>query len=758
MKGCKKTSGILRYIAAWLCLFAFTLTGCNAKESVNETTTDGQTEINETSSGDTIEDSTYWENADLYTWKPETEGKWGLPEDIDVDDAVFIGDRLCYSEKGFAKLDAGESGAILVYSLTDKKSVELEFSAIEKLINDELGSYSYLYIDKFCEAPNGGLCVLAEVSDVNNNYTSFILTYNFENAELEAMRLSTDMPERNNPMQPSPAQEFAASPDGHYYVRDYNGLNIVDTDGSVTQLSEVNGCVFSYDSSIWYVTYYVDGYGLFRIDEKGSVTERKSGFPSGDVLGSVDGRIFVRGMDGILVYDVEKETADTLFMWTDIDIVSNDVVQVYLVDNSCMAIIYNDRNDETGRTCGIEFVERVSKESVTADNREEIVIGCMYTSGLLERNVVEFNKSQQKYHVSIRTYNDRSNEATTDEAITKLYLDLASGNAPDMLNLQYLDIYNLVDKNAIEDLRPYFDGDTETDIQDYVDSVVEAFTIDGVLTAVPLEYYIYSYFGNADMVGRSAGWTIEDVDACLINNPGSVVSSYWSKEYALGRILAYSVDAFIDSDNGICDFTTDTFDALLDIIGQLPDEVNYSMMGENTSLITDISLQNFESIQQYYVQYGDDIVVKGYPTDDGRECHNIGIKDAYSIVSTSKCKDAAWEFIKFSLENDNSDSSFSPNKNKLQEMVDAELSHAGEEKLSTFFTEQGQFNYHYATQEEIDTVMHMIENVELSVPADSEIITIIEEEIESYFAGSKTKDAAVAIIQDRVQLYLDELE
>ena len=223
MKGCKKTSGILRYIAAWLCLFTFTLTGCNAKESVNETTTDVQTEINETSSGDTIEDSTYWENADLYTWKPETEGKWGLPEDIDVDDAVFIGDRLCYSEKGFAKFDAGESGAILVYSLTDKKSVELEFSAIEKLINDELGSYSYLYIDKFCEAPNGGLCVLAEVSDVNNNYTSFILTYNFENAELEAMRLSTDMPERNNQRHPNPALEFVAASDRHYYVRDYEG-------------------------------------------------------------------------------------------------------------------------------------------------------------------------------------------------------------------------------------------------------------------------------------------------------------------------------------------------------------------------------------------------------------------------------------------------------------------------------------------------------------------------------------------------------
>lgn len=96
------------------------------------------------------------------------------------------------------------------------------------------------------------------------------------------------------------------------------------------------------------------------------------------------------------------------------------------------------------------------------------MIGCMYTTSELERNVVEFNKSQQKYHVSIKAYNDRSNEVSTEDATTRLHLDLASGSAPDMLNLQYLDIYNLVDKSVIEDLRPYFDKDGETDIQDYV--------------------------------------------------------------------------------------------------------------------------------------------------------------------------------------------------------------------------------------------------------------------------------------------------
>ena len=756
MKGYRKTSRILGYIAVWLCLFAFVATGCSARGGNSDDTADGQTETDSSLSEGQMVDSTYWENADLYTWRLEDDGKLELPENIRLIDTFFIGDKLFCSDGDLNMIEEGEEGGISVYSLTDKKTVEIEFSKIEKLINDELGSYSYMYIDKLYEGDNGRLYMLAETADVNNNYTSFIFKYNYEDETIEAMRLSADMPERNNPRQLNLAQEFVVTADGYYYVRDYQGLNIVDHDGNVTQLAGVNGSVFSYDSSAWYSAYYADDYGIFRIDEKGNVIERKFGFPLGDVLGSVAGRIFVKGMDGILLYDVEKEMTDTLFRWTDVDIVSNDVIKVSLIDDSCIAVIYNDKKDNTGRTYGIEFAVRVSKSDIPADDREELVIGCMYMPQLLERNIVEFNKSQQKYHVSIRPYNDRSNEVTTDEATTRLHLDLASGNAPDMLNLQYLDIYNLVDKGVIDDLRPYFDRDTEIDIQDYVESVVEACTIDGVLVSVPMEYVIYSYFGKADMVGESAGWTIDDVAECLNNNPGSVFSA-WTREFMLARILQYSIDTFIDSDSGTCDFTTKTFDELLDIIEPLPSEANYSPIEEKTSLINNISLYNFEVIQEYYAQYGDDIIIKGYITADGRACHNLSVTDAYSIVSTSGCKDGAWEFIKFCLINDNSSMGwFSSNKQRLQEMIDEELAHAGEEKRSTFYTEQGAVNYHYATQEEIDAVMDLIENVELSESANSEIISIIEEEMESYFAGGKSKEATVAVIQDRVQLYLDE--
>ena len=755
MKGYKKTSEILGCIAVWLCLFAFVAAGCSARGGNSDDTADGQTETDSSlSEGQTV-DSTYWENADLYTWRLEDDGKWELPENIRLIDTFFIGDKLFCSDGDLNMIEEGEEGEISVYSLTDKKTVEIEFSKIEKLINDELGSYSYMYIDKLYEGDDGRLYMLAEAADVNNNYISFILKYNYEDETIEAMRLSADMPERNNPRQLNLAQEFVVTADGYYYVRDYQGLNIVDPDGNVTQLAGVNGRVFSYDSSAWYSAYYADDYGIFRIDEKGNVIERKFSFPLGDILGSVAGRIFVKGESGILVYDVEKETTDTLFRWTDVDTVSNDVTNVYLIDDSCIAVMYNDKSDKTGKTFEYEFVGRVSRADITEEDREELVIGCMYTPVLLERNIVEFNKSQQKYHVSIRAYNDRSNELTTDEATTRLHLDLASGNAPDMLNLQYLDIYNLVDKGVIDDLRPYFDRDTEIDIQDYVESVVEAFTIDGVLTSVPPEYCIYSYFVNAGMADEGAGWTIEDVAECLNKNPDSVLSSYWPKEYGLKCILTYSVDAFIDEDNGTCDFTTETFDALLDIIGQLPDEGDYYLTADKTSLITDMALVGFERMQEIYAQYGDDIIIKGYVTADGRPCNSIQTSDAYSIVSTSDCKEGAWEFIKFSLTN-NYSTDFSSNKQKLKEMIDEELAHAGEEKRSTFYTEQGPVNHHYATQEEIDVVMSLIDNVELYMPANSEIINIMLDEMESYFAGGKSKEATVAVIQDRVQLYLDE--
>ena len=156
MKGYRKTSRILGYIAVWLCLFAFVAAGCSARGGNSDDTAAGQTETDSSlSEGQTV-DSTYWENADLYTWRLEDDGKLELPENIRLIDTFFIGDKLFCSDGDLNMIEEGEEGGISVYSLTDKKTVEIEFSRIEKLINDELGSYSYMYIDKLYEGDDAG--------------------------------------------------------------------------------------------------------------------------------------------------------------------------------------------------------------------------------------------------------------------------------------------------------------------------------------------------------------------------------------------------------------------------------------------------------------------------------------------------------------------------------------------------------------------------------------------------------------------------
>ena len=128
MKGYMKTSRILACIAVWLCLFVIVAAGCSAKGGNSVGTADGQTETDSSLSEGQMVDSTYWENADLYTWRLEDDGKLELPENIRLIDTFFIGDKLFCSDGDLNMIEEGEEGGISVYSLTDKKTVEIEFS------------------------------------------------------------------------------------------------------------------------------------------------------------------------------------------------------------------------------------------------------------------------------------------------------------------------------------------------------------------------------------------------------------------------------------------------------------------------------------------------------------------------------------------------------------------------------------------------------------------------------------------------------
>ena len=764
----------LKRTFAIACIFALILTGCSKSGDSGNAGTDKSTDgsnvgIADGSSADVVNtdmsqmvDKDYWATMDEYVWRQADEGKWELPKDMVVWDAKFIGGNVYYTVDGSLDLFEPDTdrGSMCGYSMTEKKELfRFDISEFTKVLSDFAGQYEWGHVDKLCENEDGNLCFLAEIKDLNGELSSFIVTYKVAEGNFECVRISRDFPEIRGDIQNN-LGEFVSGKNGSFFtsVRKAEGYSsyIIGADGSVSEISSLKGVnissMFTYGGSVWYSRYYNDGYYIFEIDEKGEVVQRKPDFPNGSVSGIIGGEPVVRGDTGIFVYNPDTEEAEELFSWINIDMLSAGIWSVYVVNDDCIAVVRND---------SIEFVERVKKTDYVADDREELVLGCLYGSGDVERNVVEFNKSQDKYHVTVKAYNNRSSETTTDEAMNRFNLDLASGKAPDIMDIQYFDMENLVHKRLVENLEDYIEADADIAREDYIEGVLRACTIDDVLFTIPMEFMVYSYAGRASELGEEPGWTLEDIKSYL-ENGDKVKALHSTREYAVVELLSYALDEFVDKENGVCNFNTDSFKALLEILSGLPSEEEYSWtsMEDTEAVMCSTGFINFRSIQdQLESQYGEDYVIKGYPTSDGREQHELGIVNAYSIMSASANKEGAWEFIKFSLQNISAEDfyySFTSDKNVMQELIDAELAHAGEETQKQYYTQWGTFYYHYATQEEIDTVMRMLNHVSIYSKSDAQIIDIIKEEMEGYFAGIKSEEEVAAIIQDRVQIYLDE--
>ena len=706
-------------------------------------------------------DNEYWDNKDSYTWiLSDSSTDWELPEDCQLNGAVINGEHIYYTVDGFVDmLELDTKAYIRGYSFEYKDFfLRLELSELANAVKDFAGEFLYLYVDAYCEDSEGNLCFLTEIKDGMGKLSSYLVTYRIEEDVFECVRVSNDFPERKGQIY-STVNNFILGDDGLYYAL-VNNMNIyiLNRDGGVegiasSQDGKMIDDIFSYDSSVWFPVRYNEGYYIFRIDGKGNVTERKPGFTSsGDILGSIAGKIAVKGSNGIMVYNPETEEKDELFMWMDVDMVSNDINNIFVISDGCIVVKCWNGVD----SYYLQYIERKPKSAVASQDREELIMGCMYTSTYLERNVVAFNRSQDKYHVTVKAYNDRSDYISTEDALTNFNLDLVSGKAPDVMNIDDFDIYNLAEKGVIDDLGKYLDEDADISREDCLESALNACTIDGILTAMPINFSIYTYIGAASELGGQPGWTLKDISAYIENNDDMALFKYWDRNYAAKELLSYSMDEFVDWNNGVCDFTSDSFTEFLNILMTLPDEVDYSVVDDRSQAMQSCFVYTFQGLQESKVMFWDDYVIKGFPTADGREQHNLELAEAYSIMSGSKHKEGAWEFIKFCLQSDIEGGFFTANKAKLQAMIDEELARAGEETKKQFYTSEGAFYYHYATQEEIDEVLRIIDHASLHKSFDDEIINIINEEAESYFTGIKPVEEVERIIQNRVQLYLDE--
>lgn len=714
-------------------------------------------------------------------------------ENMDLYSAKFAGGSLYFTTYAWDEETQTSKEEICEYSLAEKKVVNTRTfrdGSDEGAVNRNMNS--------FLIADGGSMYTIENV--YNEDYSdrkTFLCVYDTEGSRTLERDITDEISDGSE--WGSHVGEMAIDGEGRLYLSvsgSTDTIKLYDSEcnyrGEIPLTdSWINDMKTGRDGKV-YGTYYKrgsgsGGYCLAEIDFDG----RKFGtvyenFPSsGNVLPGIEKDFLAGDNVSVYEYDMASQTYETLFTWLDSDINGSYVQNMDVLEDGRLAVVIQDW--DTGEN-SVALLTRTRTADLPV--KTQVVIGSLNNGQDLQAAAVAFNKQSDTYHVSIKSYIDRSagwTETTYSDAIARLNSDIVSGaNCPDIIDLSSVNVPQLAAKGVFEDLVPYLDKSSVLSKNDFLENILESSTYDGVLVGIPDTFSVSTIVGKASHVGEKRGWTLDDIMAYSQAHTDAALFDYMDKSSMLYTCLAYNQGAFIDYKTGKCSFDSDEFKKVLNFAGSFPDEVDYDSNDRSTPkkiedgdlLLETVYISDFREIQMYEAMFGEPVTFVGYPTMDGSEGCVLTTNSIFGISVKSQNKDGAWAFIENFLTRESSSRGwrwgFSTRKSALEESYNEAITvqYQKDENGELILDENGEpipeggsssvgwgdwdYTYHQTTQEEADLVMELIKAAKPAALASDEIMTIITEEAEPFFQGQKSVDDVVDIIQRRVQLYMDE--
>lgn len=92
--------------------------------------------------------------------------------------------------------------------------------------------------------------------------------------------------------------------------------------------------------------------------------------------------------------------------------------------------------------------------------------------------IITFNRNSDSYHVFVESY-------TRTEGVTLLDSRLVSSDPRDLSDLN---LVKYARKQVLGNLNPYLEESSIVSQSDYLDNVIEGYTIDGRLVCIPIKF------------------------------------------------------------------------------------------------------------------------------------------------------------------------------------------------------------------------------------------------------------------------------
>lgn len=695
------------------------------------------------------------------------------------------GDKIYYSVQGFDEEAGTMTNKFAYRSLNDlstENAMDLYFGIenFEESLNiccpDAEGN---LYAIWNCYEPwVEGM----EYYDMKN--VDYLVKYDSTGKELWANELSKDA---FGDSENTYIQKMMVSSDGKIVASTGSHFIIFNSDGSLfktvpTGSDWVDSMCLTDAGKLLFTAYGMNGMEMCEIDlATGAKGNTYKNIP--DMNGRmeyINGKLYMSGYTKLYEYDLEKQEAVEILSWLDSSVEGN-YVQAFTVTEEGKVVVYVDNY-----STGAEIAVLTKKPASEVPQKQIITLATLYDGTNLTEAIVNFNKTNTQYQIKLKTYIDSTaewTETTYEDGLARMNADLISDNAPDIIDLTYVDVPSLVAKGALEDLTPYLEKSTIANKSEFVPSVLNAYNYDGVQVTVPASFNIITLMGKASNVGTEPGWTMDEVIALAEKNPDAQLLRYMTKAQALQLCIQYNNDSFIDYATGTCKFNTPEFIKVLEFANEFPDEYNYdddrsfpAMIQSGQVLLADVYLYDVTEYQMHRLMFEDEVTAIGYPTSDGTPGVFLSGQDMCGISASSDCKEGAWAFVESTLakqdnihgywmfpsRKDELDALFEEAM-KIDYMYDAngnimydEDGNAMQYPKTSWGYDDWEADIYAATQEEVDEIKAMIEMARPMNGADQTVFNIILEEAGPYFKGQKSAQDVANIIQSRVDMYISE--
>ena len=448
----------------------------------------------------------------------------------------------------------------------------------------------------------------------------------------------------------------------------------------------------------------------------------------------------------------------------------------------------------------------------TAEERKVITLAAPVSNRALEMAISKFQKEHPGFRIDLQTYTgDEQSGGDYDTYLKNLNTQILSGKGPDVISVAGLPYENYIAQNILVDLSAMMKNDPSFDPTKFYNNIFEAMKHNGKLYVLPTNFAFNVLMANQGILDQKGIiindliWTWEDfrqiaqqvTGAEAPGKSGALQRSalpFISSFELLTLFTAGSYGNYFNAARKEANFTSSEFIDLLTTTKAFSDQrltdrnIQMDMVsileaaGRETLVFYPYTITDYDMYGFMKEAFKEKLSLYRIPAAGGMFTSN----SMYAINKNSKYKAESWEFLKTLLSDEvqshvtqgmaqqrgekggnlssiaaNLFNGFSVNKNaqkqKAQQAMDAMQS--GKARRSMMLkTPSGSIALSPAplTPLDLDHINALIEGLDTFAKTDTQISSIIEDEIKAFFAGDKTAEETAQLIQERVGLYLGE--